>query len=341
MKPEIALAGRFPYEYKEVEVLYNQWLEAYESISNEYPYVKEFAEKLTERIKFAYKLFLERDCPNSRKVSNFCGDDSCMEKLDRKRKEEDDSFDGDFPLGNEKDMTLAKRYFSVHELALIQLGLAHTIDLEATKRNVPADHLRKGFMLELEGLWREAAKAYRKGRQFRSGEVYDREQGCFAKAKAERGRCPKCGSTDTLNTGSGEVNPETGDISLDTCTETWQCNFCGETFTTEADVYYNLVINWRYKYDKEGRTNNEDGEDFYDLEEGATYSLPYMSDRKLEIRRVKVDGDTITAEVCAGYDTVIVSNKGEGVSAYASSEYSVCGDCVHESLSMALTIKKD
>ena len=165
MKPEIALGGRFPYEYKEVEVLYNQWLEAYEAISAEYPYVKEFAEKLTERIKFAYKLFLERECTNSRRVSDFCGDDSLMEELNRKTKEEDDSFDGDFPLGNEKDMIIAKRLFSVHELALMQLGLAHTIDLEATARNVPADHLRRGFMLELKGLWREAAKAYKKGRK--------------------------------------------------------------------------------------------------------------------------------------------------------------------------------
>lgn len=342
MKPEIALGGRFPYEYKEVEVLYNQWLEAYESIANEYPSVKEFTEKLTERIKFAYKLFLERECPNSSKVSNFCRDDSYMEEPDRVRKEEDDSFDGDFPLGNEKDMAFAKHYFSVHELALIQLGLADTIDLEATKRNVPADHIRKGFLLELQGLWREAARAYKKGRQFRSGEVYDREQECFARAKAERGKCPKCGSTDVVNTDNGDTKAEHGEnISLDTCTETWQCSSCGETFITDGDVYYNLVINWRYKYDKEGRTNNEDGEDFYDLEEGATYSLPYMSDRKLEIRMVKVDGDTITAEVYAGYDTVTVSNKGEPVSAYASNEYSVCGDCVHEGLSMALTIKKD
>ena len=341
MKPEIALGGRFPYEYTEVEVLYEQWLEAYEAIANEYPSLKETAQKFIERIKFAYKLFLERECPNSWRVSNFCGDDSYMEKLDRKRKKEDDSFDGDFPLGNEKDMLIAKRLFSVHELALIQLGLAHTIDLEATARNVPADHLRKGFMLELEGLWREAAKAYRKGRQFRSGEVYDREQECLAKAKAERGKCPKCGSTDATNTDSGEMNPESGDIFLDTRTETWQCNSCGATFETEVDVYYNLVIKWRYKHDKEGRGDEEEGEDFYDLEEGATYSLPYMSDRKLEIRWVKVDSDTITAEVYAGYDTVIVSNKGEPVYAYASNEYSVCGDCVHESLAMSLTIKKD
>ena len=196
-------------------------------------------------------------------------------------------------------------------------------------------------MFELDGMWREAAKAYKKGRQFRSGEVYDREQECFAKAKSERGRCPKCGSSDTVNTDNGEVDPESGDIFLYTRTETWQCRTCGNMFTTEADVYCNLVIKWRYKHDKEGRGDEEEGEDFYDLELGATYSLPYMSDRKLEIRRVKVDGDTITAEVYAGYDTVIVSNKGEGVHAYAYNEYSVCGDCVHESLSMSLTIKKD
>lgn len=342
MKPEIALGGRFPYEHKEIEALYYQWLEAYEAIANEYPSVKDEAEKLTERIKLAYKLFPERERPKSSLTDNFGGDNTYMEELSRMRKEEDGSLDGDFPLGNEKDMSLAKKYFSVHELALIQLGLANVIDLEATARNVPADHIRKGFLLELHGLWREAARAYKKGRTFRSGEVYDRAQECFAKAKAERGKCPRCGSADVVNTESGDTKAERGEnISLDTYTETRQCMSCGETFTTDGDVYYNLVINWRYKYDKEGRTNNEDGEDFYDLEEGATYSLPYMSERKLEIRRVKAEGDTITAEVYAGYDTVTVSNKGEPAYAYADNEYSVCGDCVHESLSMALTIKKD
>ena len=89
MKPEIALAGKFPYQDEEIHLQYQKWIEAYAMIANEYPFVKELAEKLTERIKSAYKIYSKRNIPNSSLLSNFCGDDSYMEERNRKEKEED------------------------------------------------------------------------------------------------------------------------------------------------------------------------------------------------------------------------------------------------------------
>lgn len=342
MKPETALAGKLFDGADEITVLYKEWIQAYVSIANEYPSVKDMAKRLTERIKRAYELFVERERQKPSLISDFRVDDAFIKALDRKTKAECDALDGDFPLGNEKDMRFASRGFSIYELALIQLGLARTIDLEATAKHVPVDFIREGFILELQGLWREAAKTYRPACFFRSGELYDRIQECRAKAKSERERCPICGSTDITNMDGVGVSGKNGEnITLGICPEMWLCNTCKETFRIEADVHYSLAIKWRYTYDKEGRTNEEDGEDFYDLEEGAEYSLPYISKLRLKIREVKTDGDTVTATVYAGYDTVTVSNKGEPVPAYASYEYSVCGDCVHEKLSMTLSIIKE
>ena len=342
MKPEVALAGKLFDGVEEITVLYREWLEAYESIANEYPSVKDQVKMLTERIKRAYELFVERDRQKLSLIGDFCAVDVFMRELDRQTKAECDALDGDFILGNEKDMRFAARGFSVREIALIQLGLAHTIDLEATAKHVPVDFIRKGFLLELEGRFGEAAKTYRPANFFRSGELFDRVQECRAKAKAERERCPVCGSTDITNMdGSGVIGKKGENITLDICPEMWICNTCRETFRIDVDVNYSLAVKWRYTYDKEGSTKHEDGEDFYDLEEGAEYSLPYISKTDLRIREVKIDGETVTATVYAGYDTVTVSNKGEPVPAYATYEYSVCGDCVHEKLNMSLTIIKE
>ena len=161
MKPEVALAGKLFDGVEEITVLYREWLEAYESIANEYPSVKDQVKMLTERIKRAYELFVEQDRQKPSLIGDFCADDVFMRELDRQTKAECDALDGDFILGNEKDMRFAARGFSVREIALIQLGLAHTIDLEATAKHVPVDFIRKGFLLELEGRFGEAAKTYR------------------------------------------------------------------------------------------------------------------------------------------------------------------------------------
>ena len=45
-----------------------------------------------------------------------------------------------------------------------------------------------------------------------------------------------------------------------------------------------LVMKWDYKYDKESTWFDEDhGENEYELIEGASYKLPHISDKSLEI----------------------------------------------------------
>lgn len=341
MRPEIALAGRFPYDDNEMRLLYEQWLEAYDEIAEEHPSVNAMAEKLSERIKRAYELYGERE-------RRLAGCTDCLEKVEsdpneRERiKNEDTSLDGEFLLGNGKDMDFALRYFSVYELALIQLGLGHNIDLEKTAKNVPADLIRKGFLHEIKGEWREAVKAYRTARISSSGVLFDRINECRVKAKAKRERCPKCGGTDITNTAHGGISvhnyrENTSIVSR----EEWLCSTCGEAFSTSDDVYFCVKLMYRYKYDNEGRTATEEGEDLYELRAGAKYPLPYMHGSSLEIYSVSLDGETVTATLRAGGDTVTVSENGEPAYAYASGEYSVFGDSVHEGLSMSLTVVRD
>ena len=45
-----------------------------------------------------------------------------------------------------------------------------------------------------------------------------------------------------------------------------------------------LIMKWDYKYDKESTWFDEDhGENEYELIEGASYKLPHISDKSLEI----------------------------------------------------------
>jgi len=52
-----------------------------------------------------------------------------------------------------------------------------------------------------------------------------------------------------------------------------------------------LVMKWDYKYDKESTWFDEDsGEEQYELKEGASYTLPHIKEKSLEIRSVKTAG---------------------------------------------------
>lgn len=101
-----------------------------------------------------------------------------------------------------------------------------------------------------------------------------------------------------------------------------------------------LVMEWHYTYDKEGYWfDEEDGVEEYALEEGASYPLPHIGKKCLEIRSVTVDGDTVKAELYADYRTYLVVSGGEPVAGSANYDYSVAGDCVSETLTMKFTIK--
>ncbi|MBQ8688811.1 MAG: hypothetical protein IJ515_00400 [Clostridia bacterium] len=101
-----------------------------------------------------------------------------------------------------------------------------------------------------------------------------------------------------------------------------------------------LVMKWDYEYDKEGYWfDNDSGEERYELKAGASYTLPHISSKSLEIRSVTVDGGTVTAEVYVDYHTVTVSSDGEPVAAHASYSYTAAGDSVSQSMSMKLSIE--
>ena len=101
-----------------------------------------------------------------------------------------------------------------------------------------------------------------------------------------------------------------------------------------------LVMKWDYKYDKESTWFDEDsGENQYDLIEGASYKLPHISDKCLEIRSVTVDGDTVKAEIYVDHEAYTVCNSGEWVVAFAHDDYMVAGDSVSQTLRMELMIK--
>ena len=101
-----------------------------------------------------------------------------------------------------------------------------------------------------------------------------------------------------------------------------------------------FVMKWDYKYDKESTWLDEDsGENQYELIEGASYKLPYISDKSIEIRSVAVEGGLVKAEIYVDHETYTVSNNGESVVAFAYDDYTVAGDSVSQTLRMELTIK--
>ncbi len=101
-----------------------------------------------------------------------------------------------------------------------------------------------------------------------------------------------------------------------------------------------LVMKWDYKYDKESTWFDEDsGENQFELIEGASYKLPHISDKSLEVRSVTHEGNLIKAEIYVDYETYTVCNNSESIVAYAYDDYMVAGDSVSQSLRMELMIK--
>ena len=101
-----------------------------------------------------------------------------------------------------------------------------------------------------------------------------------------------------------------------------------------------LIMKWDYKYDKESTWFDEDsGEERYELCEGASYKLPHISDKSLEIHSVTEEEGCIKAEIYADYATHTVCNNGEPVVGFAHDDYMVAGDSVSQTLRMEFTIQ--
>lgn len=103
---------------------------------------------------------------------------------------------------------------------------------------------------------------------------------------------------------------------------------------------YLLHMMWHYTYDKEGTWyDNEDGESTFPLVEGASYPLPNMERKRLEVLSVTETPEGVSCEVYVDHSRVIVT--ASPTAAYAAYDYSVCGDSVHTSLSMKLAIIRE
>ena len=169
MKPEIALKLQYlldKYTREQIETIRDEWIAAYREIAESDSSKKELCDSLTDRINRAAELFIRRHIEPvvSDAISH---DDYYYEWLDEVKKEEDDSLDGDFPLGNEADMKLAYSFFSIKELALLQTGLSEQIEPELVffgfghgNEKVVKNSARKGILADLRGSTEEAVEYY-------------------------------------------------------------------------------------------------------------------------------------------------------------------------------------
>ena len=169
MKPEIALKLQYlldKYTREQIETIRDEWIAAYREIAESDSSKEELCDSLTDRINRAAELFIRRHIEPvvSDAISH---DDYYYEWLDEVKKEEDDSLDGDFPLGNEADMKLAYSFFSIKELALLQTGLSEQIEPELVffgfghgNEKVVKNSARKGILADLRGSTEEAVEYY-------------------------------------------------------------------------------------------------------------------------------------------------------------------------------------
>ena len=184
MKPQVALKLEYSvtmdYTRAQTEAIRDEWIAAYKEIAEHNPAKKELCLSLIDRINRAADLFISRHVEPT--VSDAIShDDYYYEWLDEVKKEQDDSLDGDFPLGNEEDMNFASPYFSVKELALIQSGCSDEIFAGYYVEYADRVLVRRGVLAEVRGDYEEAASSY-SGVCY-SKTVQNREYACRRKMK--------------------------------------------------------------------------------------------------------------------------------------------------------------
>ena len=151
MKPEIALKLQYSlldkYTREQIETIRDEWIAAYREIAGSDSSKKELCDSLTDRISRAAELFIRRHIEPA-KSDAISHDDSYYEWLDEVKQEENNALDGDFPLGNEEDMVFASPYFTVKELAQIQMGCADDIFAGHYVEYADRVLIRKGILAE-------------------------------------------------------------------------------------------------------------------------------------------------------------------------------------------------
>lgn len=176
MKPETVLnlkPGGNPKKLRD------EWLREYKTYADEFTNTEELAARLSERVKQACALILERSQPD---IST-SHDETFYEAEDRRMSAENAALDGDFPLGNEGDAAFAGTYFSIADLVSIQLGYHNNINCGYYTEYNDAVLARNGFVAERKGKWLEAARCYEGVSGSKT--VQGREYMCRRKAKAE------------------------------------------------------------------------------------------------------------------------------------------------------------
>ncbi len=102
---------------------------------------------------------------------------------------------------------------------------------------------------------------------------------------------------------------------------------------------YLLKINWQYHYDKEGTWEDHDaGEDRYALTVGAVYGLPHMMRKTMVITSIADEGESLVVEMRVDGYPVTVRSGEEPVSKHISYDYMACGDSVHTTLYLAISL---
>ncbi len=145
-------------------------IDEYARLAEMYPSRTDMCLFLCERVRSAAE---HLDAPKTHQPINGGWDESVYDWLDGQREREYAAFDGDFPLGNEPDAKFASRYFSPHEIALIQCRLAHLVKAGHYAEPAYDVLIRKGFLAEMLGD-KEGALACYEGVPLPSSDVKER-----------------------------------------------------------------------------------------------------------------------------------------------------------------------
>lgn len=102
---------------------------------------------------------------------------------------------------------------------------------------------------------------------------------------------------------------------------------------------YYLLMKWEYDYDKEGTWfDNDSGERRYALESGASFPLPHIEKKSLEILSLSATQSGIKVAFCVDGQNVTLCNGDEPITRHVSDNYMVCGDFVTQSLCLTFSI---
>lgn len=178
MDPQIVLSRGY---MESVSDILDQWISAYKEIAKKHIMLMVRTQKMIKRIELASSL-----CVSHATFYNTGNVDECFygeavarenEFLESSKKARE-SLEGDFPCGNEDDMRFARRFFSIREMAYLQMGLAKELDPDDLSQKPPVNKVfadeafprkiktsdqplgRKGFIHECLGNYKEAIACY-------------------------------------------------------------------------------------------------------------------------------------------------------------------------------------